>query len=168
MNAATPSGRPPVPQQPGLNLKLSARIVLVDLQSVRCLRGVDAQSVLAMADNALHAEHLRFVFDFSTGRKLRELRFRVREVIAPETVAGLSLKDAIAGILGAGGRRLFCRGEIEMQWVLSAPLIMRLVRAGAIAELAGAAGAGNRLLRSGLEKFLKCRWLGHDINRRSL
>lgn len=151
-------------QQP-LALKLSARTILVNLDAVRAAKGVDAESVIAMVENALHPEHLRFVFDLSLGEvnggrgasRRRELRFWTTEIVAPEFAHGpkqepVTIDQAIAEIIGA--RETFRRSEIEMQWVCSATHIMRLIEAQEIYE------EGNRLLSLTLKNFLKRRWIG--------
>jgi hypothetical protein len=140
-------------QQP-LALKLSARTILVNLDSVRTAKGVDAESVIAMVDNVLHPEHIKFVFDLSLpGTTRRELRFWITEIVAPDFVAGLAINQAVAEIIGA--RETFRRSEIEMQWVCHAATIMRLIKAGELAE------EGNRLLSVSLKNFLIRRWISN-------
>lgn len=136
-----------------LALKLSARTVMADLQTVRAVKGLDAESIVAMVDNAFHPERLRFVFDVGCGAKgaARELRFWATEIIAPEFTAKFKIDEAVASILGA--RETFRRSEIEMQWIVSAQHISNLIKSGALVE------EGNRLLSTSLKNFLRRRWI---------
>ena len=139
-----------------LALKLSARTILVDLQSVRAARGLDAESIIAMVDNARHPDHLRFVFNVGLG-EARELRFWTTEIIAPESVTHLGRDEVINLILGQ--RETFRRSEIEIQWVISALHISNLVKSGQLLETKEGPTRG-RLLRSCLANFLRSRWIG--------
>ena len=133
--------------QPRLNLRLSARTVLVDLATVRAARGVDAESVLAAVD----AGELRGVFDVSASADggIRELRFWMRGVIAPETVAGLGTEAIIQLVLG--DRATYRRGELEVQWVMSHVTVMRLIRSGEFKL------HGREVTTESLRKFLRSR-----------
>ena len=138
---------PIVSAQRLFNLPISARTVLVDLQTVRAARGVDAESIVALVDNG----ELQWVFDLGLGGgDIRELRFWAREIIAPETVTNLKLSAVVDSILGNGAT--IRRGEIERQWVISAPHVMRLVRAEEIKEI-----APGKICRLSLVKFLTSR-----------
>lgn len=139
-------------QQP-LAIKLNARTVFVDLDTVRIVKNsLDAESIIAMVDNFTHPDHLRFVFNISPqpDPRRRELRFWATEVIAPEFTAKFSIDEAIASILG--GRETFSRTDIEMQWVCHAATVKRLIDAGEIAQ------EGKRIPASSLKNFLKRRW----------
>lgn len=140
-------------QQP-LALKLGARTVMVNLETVRIVRNnLDAESIIAMVDNFVHPEHLQFVFNIAQRRdaRRRELRFWATEIIAPEFTAKFTIDEAIASIIG--GKDTFRRSEIEMQWVCSADLIGSLVESGELVE------AGNRILSTSLKNFLRRRWI---------
>jgi hypothetical protein len=129
-----------------LPIKVSARTMLVTLEAVRIARGCNAETVLALVDDA----KLRWVFDFAIGDTARrELRFWTREIIAPETCVNLSIPQVINSILG--GKKYFHSGEIEQQWVFSAQTIMRLRRSG---EFLGGKGS---LTRASLAAFLERR-----------
>ena len=112
---------------------ISPRIVFVTLGVVRAALGCTAESVLKSVGDATHPHFLRWVFDVSpaTDRRARELRFWKEELLgkadkwaAPQTI--------IPQILGT--RKNFPRGEIEVQWVVNATTIGRLIRAGELAE----------------------------------
>ena len=129
---------------------VSPRIIFVTLGVVRAMRGCDAESVLNSVGDATHPKFLRWVFDVSpvTGRKARELRFWKEEIYgnadkwaAPQTI--------IPQILGA--RQSFPRGEIEVQWVVNATTIGRLIRAGELMEASGG------ITRASLAAFLERR-----------
>lgn len=137
-------------QQP-LALKISARTILVDLNTVASSLGFDNESVTAMVDNATHPEHLRWVFNVGLG-EARELRFWTAEIVARDMVKHFSIEDVIAQILGS--RELFRRSEIEVHWRISAQHIKNLIAAGRLVE------TGNRLLRTSLVKFLAESWEG--------
>lgn len=113
-----------------LNFPLSQRTVLVTVDMVRAVRGVDADSVFAAVDNG----NLKWVFDVapeinSADRKVRELRFWAAEIIGPEFVAKLSIAEAIKSILGE--HRQEWRGtQIEQLLLVSRPTVMRLNHSG--------------------------------------
>ncbi len=131
----------------------SPRVRLVPLAIARWLLGLDAESVLARVDNELHAKHLVFAFDISAAKSqasARELRFWVNELAVPEKTKGISIEQAIAEILGA--RQTFSRGDIEIQWIVSASMVGNLIQRGYFVE------QGNRILRASVGKFLLSRW----------
>lgn len=131
-----------------LNLSISQRTVLVTLDMVRAVRGVDADTITAQVD----AGELRWVWDVSTGEgAIRELRFWAKEIIAPEFCAGLKATKAVAEILGSDRARW--RGvEIAQLLLVSRPQIFRLHESG---ELRGAVVSGTLYVdRAALEKFL--------------
>jgi hypothetical protein len=144
-------------RQRPLPLVINQRTVLVDVQTVRAARCVDAESVFALVDNG----DLQWVFDMATdgpgGAQRRELRFWTREIIAPETTASLSIAQVIKSILGE--KKIFHSGEIEQQWVLCQQSIMRLRQSG---DFAGGKGS---LTRDSLETFLIKRWCGTAVAR---
>ena len=140
------------PLQRGLNLPLSTRTVLVTLDTLRSVLGVDADSILAKVE----AGELRWVFNVAVGDDVRELRFWAKELIAPEFVTNLTIKQAIAEILGS--QRARWRGtEIAQLLLVSRPTIMRLVNTE---ELPGdVIGGVIQVPRASLEKFLLARLL---------
>jgi hypothetical protein len=140
--------------QRSLPLEISARSVLITLESVRIARGCDAESVLDCVGVATHPRFLRWVFDLSAraNSKIRELRFWKDEVICPDDKQVYKFADPrvmIANIVPA--RELFPRGEIEVQWTINATTISRLVRAGELQEING------KLTRASLAAFLERR-----------
>jgi hypothetical protein len=143
--------------QPLLNIQLSQRTVLVDVNSVRAALGIDADSVSAKIDNG----ELQWVFDVSTSRtKIRELRFWAREVIAPESVAFLSLSKVISQIVPQS-RDWFHGSEIAHLLLISRPTLMLLS-----GELKGEIiNHSLRVKRTALEKFLALRCDGPRIAR---
>jgi len=110
-------------------LPISARTVLVDLGTVRAVLGLDTVGVLKRVELG----HLQWVFDFgqtSRGAKVasgkRELRFWVREIIAPEQCAHLNLAQAVMQIVGADIS--IRRTELERRWVVSHVTVFRWIR----------------------------------------
>lgn len=146
-----------------LTFQFSARTTLVDVQAVRAIRGIDAETVIAMLDNALHPGHLKFVFDLGqagspvrpAATRRRCLRFWIAEIVAPEFTARLTIDEALDSIIGA--RETWRRGEVEMQWVASAQQISKLIRNGELAE------EGNRILGASLRNFLRRRWISSEL-----
>lgn len=133
-----------------LPLEVSARCVLVPLETVRIQRGCDAESVLRTVGDATHPRFLRWVFNLGVNRlgDIRELRFWKDEVAGiadpwaePETAIELIL----------GKRETFPRGEIEVAWTINATTIGRLIRAGELEE------SNHKLTRASLAAFLKRR-----------
>jgi hypothetical protein len=132
--------------------RFSPRVKLVPLAILRWLFGLDAEAVIARVDEARRAGHIRFAFDIGLGQAARELRFWVKEFVAPKEAKEFSIEGVIADILGA--RPSFPRGELEIEWSLSAQQIGRLLRAGKISE------RRHLILRQSLETFLNARWTG--------
>jgi hypothetical protein len=147
-----PSSSDSVPEY----LRLDPRVMLVTWSTVCAARGVNSDTVANMVDNALHPRHLRFVFNVSMGRTIRELRFWRTELIAPALVRNFTVQDAIARILG--GRSSFRRSELEIAWQVSSNLLTDLIRANFLK------GEHGRFLRSALEAFLFARWSGNNSN----
>lgn len=131
----------------GLNLKVSAATVFLDLQSVRAHFSLDAESVLAMVD----AGELVWVFDIGLGDR-RELRFWAKELIAPAECPR-TLTTAVQSILGSGAT--ITRGQIERQWVTSAQHVMRLIREKEITLI-----TPSKVSRPSVVNFLTARWAG--------
>lgn len=126
---------------------------MVNIGFVRAHFGCVAETVLRRVDDATRADHLRWVFNLSASKgHRRELRFWVREVIAPETCARLALADVVDLILGR--RQTFRRGELEIEWVCNHMTISALLRSRALKL------HGTTIPRSSLCAFLKSRWIG--------
>jgi hypothetical protein len=134
--------------------KLSPRVRLVTVSTVCAMRGVDAEAVARMVDDALDLRHLRFAFNVGLGRYARELRFYVDELTAPAMVKNFTVQDAIGRILG--GRSAFCRSEMEIAWTLGTGHFTRLIRANILKSEHG------RFSRVVLEAFLFSRWSGNN------
>jgi len=142
--------------QDALPLEVSARTIFVDAGFVRIKRGVDNESVLAMANNARHPKHLRFVFDLSCGDGIVcEYRFWAREVLAEgqNGFTSISIEAALKEILGE--RAFFRRGDFVVQWVVTRKQISKFIQCGDLNE------TGNRIMRGSAEKFLRKRWIGN-------
>jgi hypothetical protein len=130
-------------------INFSPRVTLLGIDSVRALRGCDAEAVLKTICNAVHPRCLRFVFNLAVNAGRRtELRFWKKDVLGqvdknarPETV--------IDEILGT--RQSFPRGEIEIAWTLSAMTICKLIRAGELIE------TSHQITRESLASFLQRR-----------
>jgi hypothetical protein len=129
-------------------LPMSARVVLVGLDTVRAALGVDAENVLAKVESG----ELQFVFNLGTGNHRRQLRFYLPELTAP-AAADLTLAKVIQNTLGtAAGVH---RGELERRFCVSHVLIGRLIRHRHLAL-----SAPGVVSRASLEKFLTARWVG--------
>src|SRR5579859_1754612 len=138
-----------------LAVTVSARAVLVDIQAVRSLFGCAAENILHRVDDATREDHIRWVFNLSAGEgHRRELRFWVREIIAPETCAGLTLGAVVDMILGE--REQFLRGKLEIEWVCHHQTISALLRTKALNL------HGTTIPRHALDNFLRTRWIGSD------
>jgi hypothetical protein len=141
--------------QPRLNLAINTRTVLVDTNTVRAARGVDADSVLAATD----AGELRWVWDVSAAaaaeRRVRELRFWAREVIMPEGTRGLTLEQVLECIVPPG-RETFAGTQVGQLLMVSRPTMLALY-----AEMSAVlVGRAITVPRRGLERFLRSRWQG--------
>lgn len=139
------------PRQPsGIDMQISARTTLLNLDTVRVARGCDSESVLKCVGDATHPKFLRWVFNVAinaSGTK-RELRFWKNEICG-QVDKWAAPKIVISKILGT--RRSYPRGEIEIQWTVNATTISRLVRAGELVE------ADHELTRDSLAAFLERR-----------
>jgi hypothetical protein len=145
----------------GLLLPLHRQTLLVTIDAVRAVRGLDAEGVWAEVDQG----RLRWVWDISTrphGRdtrtlSVRELRFWVAELIAPELCQPLAPEQAFALILGKG-RQQWRAGEVMQGLLCSRSFVKRLIDAG---ELSGPiAGHTRWITRSSLAAFLRRRLIG--------
>jgi hypothetical protein len=142
----------PTAIQRSLPLEISARSALITLETVRIMRGCDAETILDAVGIATHPRFLRWIFDVSAkqGGKIRELRFWKDELTDAASVSKWAEpKHMIPRILG--NRRSFPRGEIEVQWTINAMTISRLVRAGELTEV------NRELTRASLAAFLERR-----------
>jgi hypothetical protein len=134
-----------------LNLSISQRTVLVNTEALRAALGVDAETIYAKVDSG----EFRWVWDVSTGGgEVRELRFWVREITAPQSVVGLDLAAVLAAVLGSERQR-WQGVELAQMLLISRPQVKRLSDAG---ELAGDIVSGKLWVRrSVVEKFLNAR-----------
>lgn len=117
------------PAQPApigrLPILTGGTVTLVDINTVRAFRGLDAESVLSLVD----CGQLRWVWDFAAGDSRRELRFLVAEVFERKT---LTESQAIDAALGTTQRTRLRGSELEQRWVVSAQLLQNLARLGEI------------------------------------
>jgi hypothetical protein len=141
----------PLATQKCLPLEISARTVLVTLETVRIARGCDSESVRNCVGDATHPKFLRWVFNIGVkpNGDIRELRFWKEELLGAVGVRWAAEKEIIPRILGT--RRTFPRGEIELQWTMNHMTISRLVRTGELAEV------NHELTRASLAAFLERR-----------
>jgi hypothetical protein len=103
-----------------LHLPLSRRTVLVTLDVVRAVYGVEAEEVTVKADSG----ELQWVFDVSVrGRHQREPRFWVRELMAPEQCQ-MTPAEAVRMILGPDRQR-WRSMEIQQLLLTSRATVMR-------------------------------------------
>lgn len=135
-----------------LNLPLSHRTVLVSMEVVRAVQALDWESIMAKVD----CGEFRFAFDISAAARgsghCAEWRFWVREIIAPESCAGLEMPRGIEMIINTTRPRL---SRIETAHILGCTRthVMRLVDSGFL--IADAAAADRFITRASLQDFLK-------------
>jgi hypothetical protein len=110
-----------------LPVAFSRRTVLVTLDVVRAVFGVDAEEVMKMVESG----ELQWVFDLSArGAAYRELRFWTRELVAPERCL-MTPARAVQLILGEDRGRW--RGtEIQQLLLVSRPSVLRWHRSGVL------------------------------------
>ncbi len=142
-----------------LNLSISQRTVLVNTEALRAALGVDAETIYAKVDSG----EFRWVWDVSAageGReargdgRIRELRFLVREVTSPDSLAGFDLAGVLQLMLGSERQR-WQGVELAQMLLISRPQVKRLSDAG---DLAGDVVSGKLWVkRSVVEKFLNAR-----------
>lgn len=145
---------PAAPRQTALAVAIGTDVSLVDLQTVRAIRGLDAESVLALID----AGRIRWVWDVSLpGSARRELRFLTAEVRGEAVSVTASRAQAIDLAIGVPTTRSRVRAaELEQRWVLSNQTVMRLGRCGQLAvEMEGHT---KWVKRDSLVRFLGSRW----------
>jgi hypothetical protein len=143
----------------GLHLRLHRCTVLVPLDTVRAVLGLDAEGVVERVE----AGQLRWVWDISArarGRRpcsrlnVRELRFWASELIAPGPCRALPPEQVIGLILGAQ-RQCWRAGEVVQRLLCSRSIVKRLVDAG---ELSGPLEHRLRwITRQSLADFLRRR-----------
>lgn len=147
-----------------LNLSISNRTVLVTGDMVRAALGVDADTITAKVD----AGEFRWVWDVTAveGRearvegRIRELRFWAKEIVAPQFVARLGVREALAEILGQDRQR-FRGTELQHLLLVSRPQIKRLRDEGLLAgEIVGSTLWVNR---SVVETFLTKRLVNSEV-----
>jgi len=103
-----------------LRLPLSRRTVLVPLDVVRAVYGVEAEAVMAKVDSG----ELQWVFDVSVrGRHVRVPRFWARELMAPEQCR-MTPAQAVQLILGPN-RQNWRSTEIQQLLLTSRATVMR-------------------------------------------
>jgi hypothetical protein len=135
-----------------LNLPVSERTVLVDVNMVRAARGVDADTVTAWVDSG----ELVWVWNVSTnpGGEIRELRFWAGEIICQDKVRALSLNHVVNALLPA--REWFRGTEVSHLLLVSRPTVWFL-RTELKAVLIGHT---LKVKRMELVAFFKRRWVG--------
>ncbi len=135
------------------------QVQLVPVAVLRALRGITADAI----QDAVDAGRLKFVWNINprgNRGQICQLRFWIRELLAPGSVAHLSLAAAIGAILGE--RRTQWRGaEIAQMLLVSRPTIHHLNRGRVLAGRI----QGNTLwiARPALERFLTDRCLFHQF-----
>lgn len=153
--AARRTATAPAPaRQTGLAMPIGTEVSLVDLQTIRAIRGLDAESVLALID----AGRIRWVWDVSLPNSARrELRFLTAEARGEAVSVTASRAQAIDLAIGVPPTRQRVRAaEIEQRWVVSNQTVMRLGRAGEITvEMEGHT---KWVRRDSLARFLARRW----------
>lgn len=147
-------------KQEVFELPISQRTVLVDVNTVRATRGVDAETIFTQTQKG----KLIWVFDVATRLANRsvedavaELRFWAKEIIAPETVAKIQIKQVLNQIIPLK-RDWFHGTEVAHLLLVSRPTVMRLRQ-----ELGGEIVRGSiRVKRAGLVRFFEQRWIGSN------
>jgi hypothetical protein len=142
-------------------LPLDARTALVSIDTVRAALGMDAEAVCQQVELG----RLRWVWDISTHKpgchrvgagSVRELRFWVGELLAPQLAHQLARPEAIALMLGPG-HRPWRASEVVHRLLCSRSVVKRLVDTG---ELAGSLRQHTCwITRRSLERFLGRRLL---------
>ena len=135
-------------------LPVSNRSALVDTSFVRLVRGCDADRVSAMVDDGT----LRWVWNISPqpqAQGIRELRFWVNEILAPQMTARLELNETLNQILPPT-RRFFRATELAQLLLVCRGTANRIIRqiGGIIQE------RSLRVERESLVRFLTQRWIG--------
>jgi hypothetical protein len=125
--------------------------VLVNLNTVRALRGITAENVIKLTESGA----LLWAFKFSADRGCRrELRFFLPEISDPKKFAGCSLEEIVPLILP--DRNLFGTQDLRSLFLLSRPFAWLLAK-----ELGNRNAAGNwRVERAVLASYLRRRWVG--------
>lgn len=142
--------------QTKLVLTLHTRTALVTTETVRAALGIDAETVATRVDSG----EIRWVFDVSaaTGdqdNRLRELRFWLREVIAPGSAHQMAPRDVVEAIVGSPSREFFRSGEVAHLLLVSDPHVGRLWQRGFLPG--HIVGRALKLRRDGLVRWLHSR-----------
>jgi len=144
-------------KQTALALSLSQRTVLVTMETVRAVLGLDAETITQRVDSG----ELRWVFDVSAvtaeaqGSGLRELRFWSKELIAPEFCRGVTPDQAADQIVGMTTREWLRSGEVAHILLVSDPHVGRLWQRGFLSgEITG---RSLKLRRASLITWLQSR-----------
>lgn len=139
---------------------------LADIKGVRLLTRKSADAIYAMADGGDLVEgSYQWTWNVATDARgeIRDLRWWIGEVLAPQRQADLTLAQVI-NFLVPPQRREFPAGEVQALLLVSRPTLMELR-----AELLGDLRAGGSFYpRAGLVKFFQNRWLGRLAVRPSL
>jgi hypothetical protein len=139
-----------------MNLNAESISGLCDANTVRLLRRVNSDNVIAMTENG----QLLFVFDIgerreAKSRRVRELRFWFSEVVTPQFCARLTLREVIDKILPPT-RKFFSSGEICHLLLISRQTLLRIAREmGAVIH-----NRATRVTREAFAAWLASRWLG--------
>ena len=135
-------------------LSVSARTVLIDLNTVRATRGISTRKVNALVESGA----LLWVFNMgrmNTEKPILELRFWLPEIIDAEAVIHLKISEVIQKILPES-RQKISGSEIGQWFLVSRPTVQRIgLETGGVVK--------DRILhvkRPALEDYLRKRWLG--------
>jgi len=141
-----------------VNLAATNLSPLADIKVMRTITRKSADALYAMADGGDLVEgSFQWVWNISTNPfgEIRDLRWWVGELMAPNRQANLTL-DEVINFIVPQKRREFPSGEVLALLVISRPTLMQLR-----AELLGDLRAGGSFYpRAGLVQFFRRRWLG--------
>lgn len=133
---------------------------LADIKGVRLLTRKSADAIYAMSDGGDLVEgHYQWVWNVATDARgeIRDLRWWIGEVLAPQRQAALTL-DRVINFLLPQQRREFPAGEVQALLLVSRPTLMELR-----AELLGDLRQGGSFYpRAALVTFFQRRWLGAE------
>lgn len=139
--------------------------VLVKVDFVTALLGKPVDDVFAMVDGAsLTDAGLQWVWNIATNPKgkMRNLRFWVKEMSEPKSLAGLTLEEAIDRMLPITREEYFS-GQVCSMFQIRRPTLHLLRKQLGVEQRKGA----RYFPRVSLAAFLRARWCGADAAQRS-
>jgi excisionase family DNA binding protein len=149
------------PKQTRFNLPIADDVRLVTVETARACRGLTAESIIELAEDAMSADHLQ-AFDFNLGDKgeVRDLRLWAGN-LRNSSIADLEsiIADCLlTNLQGLANREINVNSsQLERAWCVSNQKILRLI---ASAEIKGVrVGRNWRVNRASAAEFLRRRAL---------